>query len=392
MGRAPMAQPPGHARRGRGRSGRPAAPAPAPRRASSSPARTAPRGCTFAAARDLAHVLLGARRSRSASQPMVRSSLSMVPTSARSGTLRKVCSPSASSAEARMGSAAFLAPETRTSPFSAAAALHDDLVHGLRLLAVADGPRAVSRRPVDPAARGPFHARRRAYPAASSRSSDGRRPASSPISSARSPPGSRRPARPPRCARTSVEPVRRRRRAPAAARGAPRADSVGISAGGDVGRIGDHDVEARASPATGAKSRPGRTVTRLGHAERARRCRAPPRRRPGERSVASTAACGRSAARVMAMQPEPVQRSSTRPARPWAATLEHRLDQQLGLGAGDEHPRVDGEAAVVELAARRSGTASARRRCAARSARGTRRARPCSSGRSRSMYSRPGRA
>src|SRR3569623_677185 len=54
------------------------------------------------------------------SAPRSPSSLSIVRTSPRAGTFRYTERPLASSDEARMGRAAFLAPETRTSPVSRA--------------------------------------------------------------------------------------------------------------------------------------------------------------------------------------------------------------------------------------------------------------------------------
>src|SRR5688572_17489874 len=49
---------------------------------------------------------------------MCRSSAAVVPMSRRSGTLRKVCSPSASNAEHKIGSAAFFEPLMATVPES----------------------------------------------------------------------------------------------------------------------------------------------------------------------------------------------------------------------------------------------------------------------------------
>ena len=65
--------------------------------------------------------------------PMRPSSSMVVVTSFRCGTLPIVTGPSASSAPARIGSVAFLAPEMRTSPSSGDAARDLQFIHAPRL-------------------------------------------------------------------------------------------------------------------------------------------------------------------------------------------------------------------------------------------------------------------
>ncbi len=110
MGRSPIAQPPGRETTAR------------PWRATSGPSTsTDARICltsSYGASARLngvgSTVTTGGLHSTSA--PMKRNRAEVVSMSRSAGTLRKVLLPSARSAEQRMGSAAFLAPETSTVP------------------------------------------------------------------------------------------------------------------------------------------------------------------------------------------------------------------------------------------------------------------------------------
>src|SRR3569623_1758304 len=115
MGRAPIAQPPGSDTLAR------------PWRAVSGPSTTTEARIVFTrsyGASTLFTLLVSTSVTPPGllvtSAPRSASSLSIVRTSPSAGTFRYTERPLASSDEARMGSAAFLAPETRTSPVSRA--------------------------------------------------------------------------------------------------------------------------------------------------------------------------------------------------------------------------------------------------------------------------------
>ena len=72
--------------------------------------------------------------------PICASSARIVRTSFSCGTLVSVSGSAVSSAAHRIGSAAFLAPETRTSPSSAAPAFDDELIHAIEPASAAAPP------------------------------------------------------------------------------------------------------------------------------------------------------------------------------------------------------------------------------------------------------------
>ncbi len=165
-------------------------------------------------------------------------------TSARSGTLRRVVAPSPRRAAAMRGRVAFLLPETRTSPSSRAPPSMWIWSKGSVLLgACPPGRGGVSRGPADRVGRGRVRCgrshirppRARTGPPAPA----GRRSPAPGARPARASAGRRR-----RCA--GRRPARRpRRRARAAGSRRTSAGERGDLAAGDVGRIGDHDVEGR---------------------------------------------------------------------------------------------------------------------------------------------------
>ena len=262
-----------------------------------------------------------------------------------------------------MGSAAFFAPETCTSPCSALAALHDDLVHGACPQPCGPSGRGLCpEREAIPPLQVLLHARVARTP----------RPAAAP---GRPPPGCRQsPLQAVRQAAASAGPPRRRGgpgparpRPPSSASCGSRrtsADRVGISALAMYGGL-ETTTSKRASGGTGAKRSPWRTVTRP-PTPSASAFSFASAQASGERSTASTEAWGRSAAMLMAMQPEPVHTSSTRQGASLGSAPQRGLHQQLRLRPRDQHPRVDLEGGGCRTRGGRSGTAWARPRCAVR--------------------------
>src|SRR4051812_37365957 len=110
MGRAPMAQPPGSDTRA------------SPWRATSGPSTSAEARMVFTSSYGASKLFTPAVSTRVTALPLTSApswprSFFIVFTSPRLGTLRYTDFPEASRDEARIGNAAFLAPDTRTSPF-----------------------------------------------------------------------------------------------------------------------------------------------------------------------------------------------------------------------------------------------------------------------------------
>ena len=106
----------------------------------------------------------------------------------------------------------------------------------------------------------------------------------------------------------------------------------------DVGEVGER--RGRSRPAAGRR----RWATSSDRSRRAALARATSTA-AGEASEAVTTRSGRSSRSASAIAPEPVPTSCTRAP---CGQLERDLDQQLGLGARDQHARVDGELDVAK--------------------------------------------
>ena len=114
-----------------------------------------------------------------------------------------------------------------------------------------------------------------------------------------------------------------------------------------VGRVGHDQIEGARGVVEQRRLHERHAV---GDAEALARSRARPPAPAGEMSVAVTRAAGSSCARVMARQPLPVPTSAIAHARRRVAQpRQRRLDDELGLGPGNEHRRRDEELEVPEL-------------------------------------------
>ena len=111
----------------------------------------------------------------------------------------------------------------------------------------------------------------------------------------------------------------------------------------------DDDQIERARRATGANRSPIADSTRSATPLRSAFLRAIAAA-SGDSSVATTRAAGSSFARLIAIAPEPVHRSSTRHGAARSARSAARdLDHRLGVGPRHEHARVDVERQPPEL-------------------------------------------